>query len=156
MSNLTIVNRDGVLLTDSREVAAMVDKRHDHLKRDIDGYVEILKNSDAPKIGVVDFFIESTYLDGKGEERPCYLITRKGCDMIANRSVFNKSCSDAQINSRALLGNLRARGLIQTRGKGFTKSKRINGVYTDCVVMRLPNDESDITHDDDLSFDDVL
>lgn len=35
--------------------------------------------------GLVDFFIESTYTDSKGEVRPCYLCTKKGCDMIANK-----------------------------------------------------------------------
>ena len=39
---LTVFEKDGTLWTDSRDVAAMVDKRHDHLVRDIRGYIEIL------------------------------------------------------------------------------------------------------------------
>lgn len=72
------------------------------------------------------------------------------------RSVFDKVCSDGQFSSRALLGNLRTRKLIQTRGKGFTKTKRINGVATDCVVMKLPEDTSfeevAVSSNDDLPF----
>lgn len=73
-----------------------------------------------------------------------------------NRSTFNSTCSNAQINARALLGNLRTRKLIQTKDKGFTKSKRINKVRTDCVVMKLPSDDADISAADDLSFDEPL
>lgn len=38
----------------------------------------------------VDFFIPSNYQDNKGEDRPCYLITKKGCDMIANKLTGEK------------------------------------------------------------------
>ena len=53
---------------DSREVAEMVGKEHSKLMRDIRGYIENLNES---KIGLVDFFNESTYVDKKGETRPC-------------------------------------------------------------------------------------
>jgi len=53
------------------------------------------------------------------------------------RSVFNKVCTDAGISAQALLSHLKSRGLIQTRGRAMTKAKRINGVPTECVVMRL-------------------
>lgn len=39
MNNLTVFEQNGQLLTDSREVAMMVQRRHDHLIRDIKGYV---------------------------------------------------------------------------------------------------------------------
>lgn len=42
------------------------------------------------KIVVVDFFISSSYTDDKGEERPCFLCTRSGCDMIANKMTGEK------------------------------------------------------------------
>ena len=45
MDRLTVFNHDGRLVIDSREVAAMVGKRHDNLLRDIQGYVEILVSS---------------------------------------------------------------------------------------------------------------
>ena len=45
MNDLQIFNRGGHLYTDSREVAKMVGKRHDHLVRDIDGYIEVISHS---------------------------------------------------------------------------------------------------------------
>lgn len=84
---LEIVNINGQLVTDSRDVAEMVGKQHAHLMRDIKGYAEILNESN---FGLVNFFIESTYKDSKGETRPCYLLTRKGCDMVANKMTGQK------------------------------------------------------------------
>ena len=42
------------------------------------------------KIALCDFFIESTYKDTNGRERLCFLCTRKGCDMIANKMTGEK------------------------------------------------------------------
>ncbi len=67
---------------DSREVATIVGKEHRKLLRDIRIYIEQLNQSN---IGLVDFFIESTYIDGKGESRPCYMVTKKGCEFIAHK-----------------------------------------------------------------------
>lgn len=50
--------------------------------RDIRRYSQQFNES---KIALVDFFIESTYKDGRGETRPCYLVTKKGCEFIANK-----------------------------------------------------------------------
>ncbi len=98
MNELTVFNFNQVEVVDSREVARMVEKRHDHLIRDISGYIKIMEANapkigevgGAPKIGVSDFFISSTYQDGKGETRPCYLLTKKGCDMVANKMTGEK------------------------------------------------------------------
>lgn len=82
MNELTLTNFNGVETIDSRFVAEATGKEHGKLLRDIRTYCDYLNES---KIGLVDFFIESTYTDGKGEIRPCYLCTRKGCEMIANK-----------------------------------------------------------------------
>ncbi len=66
----------------SLEVAEMVEKEHKDLLRDIRRYCEQLNES---KIALVEFFKESSYTDGKGEERPCYNVTKKGCEFIANK-----------------------------------------------------------------------
>lgn len=70
------------------------------------------------------------------------------------RSVFNKACEAEGINARALLSHLRSEGLIKTRGRNMTLSKRINGVRTECVVMKLPEDNEflEVSPDDDLPF----
>lgn len=67
---------------DSREVATMVGKEHGKLLRDIKQYNEYLAEA---KIGLGDFFQESSYFDSNNQERPCYLITKKGCELVGNK-----------------------------------------------------------------------
>lgn len=90
MNDLTVFQKDGIEVVDSREVAEVTGKQHAHLMRDIKMYSGILSNSNESKFGAVDFFIPSTYTDSKGETRPCYLLTKKGCDMVANKMTGEK------------------------------------------------------------------
>lgn len=60
---------------DSRDVAKMVGKSHAHLMRDIRDYIDDILTD--PKLDSLDFFIESSYKDAKGEVRKCYLLTKK-------------------------------------------------------------------------------
>ncbi len=87
MNELQITNHHGRYVIDSRDVAEMVDKQHKHLLRDIEGYTEILSQSN---FGLTDFFIPHTYTDSQNKPRPCFLITRKGCDMVANKMTGEK------------------------------------------------------------------
>lgn len=87
MNKLTVLNQDGTLLVESREVAEMIGKQHAHLMRDINGYQDILGESN---FGLADFFIPHTYKDAQGKDRPCFLLTRKGCDMVANKMTGEK------------------------------------------------------------------
>ena len=66
----------------SNEVAEMVGKEHSKLIRDIRTYISYLAEA---KIGSGDFFIESTYKDSNNQERPNYLLTKQGCEMVANK-----------------------------------------------------------------------
>ena len=75
---------------DSREVAEMVGKQHKHLLRDINGYIENMKQGTEPKIEPSEFFIPSTYTDSTGRELPCFLVTKKGCEFIANKLTGEK------------------------------------------------------------------
>lgn len=61
------MSKIGQVLT-SIKVAQMVEKEHSKLLKDIRRYSEQLNEA---KIGLVDFFEESTYIDGKGESRLC-------------------------------------------------------------------------------------
>lgn len=72
---------------ESREVAEMVDKEHRQILKDIRRYIEQFNEG---KISPVDFFKESTYVDAKGETRPCYRITKKGCEFIAHKLTGQK------------------------------------------------------------------
>lgn len=67
---------------DSREVAEMVGKAHNDLMKDIRRYCEQLSLGKIPQS---DFFAESTYVNGRGKEYPCYLITKEGCEFIAHK-----------------------------------------------------------------------
>lgn len=67
---------------DSREVAEMVGKDHNMLLRDIRRYCEQLGQS---KIAQSDFFTESTYINSQSKTMPCYLVTKKGCELIAHK-----------------------------------------------------------------------
>lgn len=72
---------------DSREVAEMVEKSHSELLKDIRRYIG---QFNAGKIPFVDFFRESVYQDKKGEIRPCYEVTKKGCEFIAHKLTGTK------------------------------------------------------------------
>jgi len=69
---------------------------------------------------------------------------------IINRVVWNKACEEAGISSKALLGHLKSKGLIITGSKGYTKTKRIDGMSVHCVWMRLPPDDEGTGEYDDL------
>lgn len=87
MNDLQIVSFNGVDVVDSRDVAVMVERSHNELLKTIRIYCEYLNKGEIP---LVDFFIESTYVGGNGQERPNYLITKKGCDLIANKMTGEK------------------------------------------------------------------
>ncbi|MGW7931525.1 Rha family transcriptional regulator [Staphylococcus xylosus] len=83
MQALQVLEQNNEFYLDSREVAEMLGKRHDHLIRDIKGYVKVLE--DNPKLGSRKFFVESIYINSQNKSQPCYLLTKKGCDMVGNK-----------------------------------------------------------------------
>lgn len=88
MKNLQIINQNGKLVTDSREVAEMIEKPHDQLLRSIRGYISAIEQS--AKLQTADFFIESNYKDANNQARPCYMLTKQGCEMVANKMTGKK------------------------------------------------------------------
>lgn len=89
-NNLTLIQKGNSHYINSREVAELIGKRHDNLIRDIDGYLKTLEKSNVLKTEGVNFFAKSSYLDAKGQMRPCYLLTKMGCEMIANKLTGEK------------------------------------------------------------------
>ena len=86
----------GVQTIPTYEIAAMIEKRHSDVLR-------MLEGSEKPKVvGIIptiltdvelrslDYFIESTYIDKKGETRKCYECTKMGCEMLANKMTGEK------------------------------------------------------------------
>lgn len=100
----------------SMEVAEMVEKTHDNLIKSIRRYskyidesnasLDAVKNDAVPEednlkqlknevvkaetIDLQEFWTESQYKDGKGQTRPCYNITKKGCEFIAHKCTGRK------------------------------------------------------------------
>ncbi len=87
-NTLNLIELNGKYLADSRDVAGVTGKRHSDLIRTIKGYIDTIL-TDA-KLRSSDFFIASTYEDSKGEIRPCFLLTKKGCEMVANKMTGEK------------------------------------------------------------------
>ena len=71
----------------SMEAAEWCGKEHKELLRDIRTYVGQLAES---KIALGDFFQESTYQDANNQTRPCFLVTKKGCEFIAHKMTGQK------------------------------------------------------------------
>lgn len=90
MYELSVFQQGGVDVIDSRSVAEAIGKQHAHLMRDIHNYVEIIEKSTESNFGLSDFFVPSTYTDSTGRTLPCYLLTKKGCDMVANKMTGEK------------------------------------------------------------------
>ena len=88
MQDLQVVEQNNEFYVDSREVAEMVGKRHTDLLRDIDNYLSvILQNA---KLRSADFFVASSYTSNNNNMYKCYLLTKKGCDMVANKMTGSK------------------------------------------------------------------
>ncbi len=91
MDNMPLLEKEHTIT--SLEVAEMIEKEHRKLLRDIRRYCEQIaetnfglgENSAEVKIDLGDFFIESKYLDANNQSRPCYEVTKKGCEFIANK-----------------------------------------------------------------------
>ena len=64
-----------------------------------------------------------------------------------NRGVFNRVVQEAGFSGSATLSYLKSSGKIEASGRKYTKCKRVNGVRTECVALRLPTEDSDL---DDL------
>lgn len=85
-NNLITINNTTETII-SIEVATMVGKEHSKLLRDIHRYIKQLGEA---KIGFSDFFQESTYISEQNKVLPCFNITRKGCEFIANKLTGQK------------------------------------------------------------------
>lgn len=85
---LNTFDRHNKQLIDSREAARIIGKRHDHLLRDIRNYIKVIE--DSPTLSPADFFVEGTYVNSQNKIQPCYLLTKLGCNMVANKMIGEK------------------------------------------------------------------
>ena len=79
---LPVIEHKGQLVADSRDVAALIKRPHWQVLRTISTMCKHLNDN---KFVVVDYFTEASYIDEKGENRPCYYCTQMGRDMVANK-----------------------------------------------------------------------
>ncbi len=78
------------------EIAEMLGMKHYKVLEKLDGtkdgktkgIIEILTHHDFV---VSDYFIASTYRDVSGKENKCYLVTKLGCDFLANKFTGEKA-----------------------------------------------------------------
>lgn len=82
-----LINTSAIETIDSREVAEMVGIQHKDLLKKIRNYEGILASA---KLRPLEFFVPSEYQDNKGETRKCYLLAKKGCEMVANKLTGEK------------------------------------------------------------------
>lgn len=87
MNNLQLTNYDGKFYADSREVAEKIERPHYELLKSIRKYCDFLAKGNFP---ASEYFVLADYEDSTGRKLPCYLITKKGCDMIANKLTGKK------------------------------------------------------------------
>lgn len=82
LSTLPVFEHHGQLVTDSRDVAQMLGKRHTEVMRSIK---TMCRHFSERNFASADFFIKTTYIDDQGKPRPCYYLTQMGCEMVANK-----------------------------------------------------------------------
>lgn len=83
---MEIINLNGQLVTDSRDIAKMVSRSHNDVLKDIRRIIEQLGEGTFPQ----SYFIESTYKNSQNKELPCFLLTKKGCELYATRMTGEK------------------------------------------------------------------
>lgn len=77
----------------SMEVAEMMEINHFEILRKLEGnskVVGIIPTMTDNKIVVSDYFVPGTYQDASGKENKCYLVTKLGCDFLANKFTGEK------------------------------------------------------------------
>ena len=86
-NNLVTINNNATETISSIEVAMMIGKEHNQLLKDMRRYINQLGKVN---FDFSDFFQESTYISEQNKELPCFNVTRKGCEFIANKLTGQK------------------------------------------------------------------
>jgi Rha family phage regulatory protein len=168
MYDLTIIKQNGGAYVDSREIANAIGKRHDNLLRDITLYLEILEKLADLNFEGCDFFVESSYFDPNRRLRLCYLVSKMGCEMIANKltgergilftaayvkkfNVMESAEREAEIklHAKPRLGefNSAVRNVLNGMAQCLAAPKRVmdflQGVYKPLGIEVIPMNETD-------------
>jgi len=90
MNELTIMKVNGGSYIDSRDVADVIGKRHHNLLRDINSYIKIMCSLGAINFDYSEFFVAATYQSEQNKAMPCFLLSKMGCEMVANKLTGEK------------------------------------------------------------------
>lgn len=93
---LTIKNNEEreIPVIDSREVAKMLGKEHKEILQYLEGRYDkdgkekvtsIIKVLLGEHLHLANYYIESDYKDASGKTNKCYLCTKMGCELLANK-----------------------------------------------------------------------
>lgn len=72
-----LYEKDGQIFCDSLQIARELNKRHDHILRDIENKLMDISQSNAPKFGEINF-ITDFYKDERNRKQRRYLLTKDG------------------------------------------------------------------------------
>ena len=147
MYELTIINKCNGAYIDSREVAKVIGKQHGHLMRDIRGYAEIIEKSIQSKIGLNEFFLESSYVDGIGRILPCYLLSKMGCELVAHKLTGEKGVLFTATYV-ALFSEMEQRERAELASRSVTQMPRLGeyNAYARIIVRSLKKLGATPTH----------
>jgi Rha family phage regulatory protein len=87
MYDFAIIKHNSGMYIDSREVAEAIGKPHNDLMKAIRKYCGYLT---AGNFSLSDFFLEGNYADCTGRTLPCFLLSKMGCEMVANKLTGEK------------------------------------------------------------------
>ena len=86
-----LINRNEKVKTiSSREVAKMMEVRHDNLMNKIEKHTAILQKVTDLKIKVSDLWQVNSYKDNTGRSLKEYQVTKKGCEFLAHKTTGEK------------------------------------------------------------------
>lgn len=85
-ANVLLLN-ESITRISSREVAKLMGTPHNDLMKKIRSIGKSLTKEEFPSL---EYWVESTYTDSKSEERKEYLVSKKGCELLAHKSTGEK------------------------------------------------------------------
>ena len=90
MENELMNSNTKVQTISSREVAKMMEVRHDNLMNKIEKHTAILQKVTDLKIKVSDLWQVNSYKDSTGRSLKEYQVTKKGCEFLAHKTTGEK------------------------------------------------------------------
>lgn len=77
---LSVKENNDTQVISSLEVANMVGREHKNVMQDIRGIIKRLGLTESQSL-----FLESVYVDSMNRQKPCYNLTKEGCELYARR-----------------------------------------------------------------------